>query len=327
METMMTRALLSAFLALAALAAVAGHGGAQDYPARPVKFLVPYPPGGGNDILARALSEKLSERTGQRFFVENVGGAGGNVGTGMAARAEPDGYTILMANNAFVINPSLYKSLPFDVRRDFAPSAMVSSIPMLVVVHPSVQARSIQELAELARRDPNGMTYATPGAGTPQHLATELFASKLGLKLRHVPYRGTGPAVQDTLAGHVKLMFATAASVEQHVATGALRVLGVTTAARSSSFPDVPTVAEAGVADYDASLWYGILVPAKTPAAVNERLSAQIMAIAREPEFQARLKALGFETNVLDQAAFARVIASDHARWEAVVRGIGLTAD
>lgn len=300
---------------------------AQTYPVRPVKFLVPYPPGGGNDILARALAEKLSERTGQRFYVENVGGAGGNVGTGMAARSEPDGYTILMANNSLVINPYLYKQLPFDVRRDFAPSAMVSSIPMLVVVHPSVEAKSVGELAELARRDPGGITYGTPGAGTPQHLATELFASKLGLKLRHVPYRGTGPAVQDTLAGHVKLMFATAASVEQHVASGALRVLGVTTANRSPSFPAVPSLTEAGVPDYDVSLWYGILVPARTPRDMNERLSAEIMAVASHPEMQARLKTLGFETNLLDQAAFARVLETDMARWEGVVRSIGLTAE
>jgi tripartite-type tricarboxylate transporter receptor subunit TctC len=300
---------------------------AQNYPARPVKFLVPYPPGGGNDILARALAEKLSERTGQRFFVENVGGAGGNIGTGMAARAAPDGYTILMANNAFVINPALYKQLPFDVRRDFAPSAMVSSIPMLVVVHPSVQAATIQELASLARRDPGGMTYGTPGAGTPQHLATELFASRLGLKLRHVPYRGTGPAVTDMLGGHVKLMFATAASVEQHVAEGSLRVLGVTTAERSSSFPEVPTLTESGVQDYDVSLWYGVLVPAKTPAEINDKLSAEITAVASHPDMQARLKALGYDTNLLNKEAFAKVLETDMARWEVVVKSIGLSAE
>ena len=319
---------------LAGLAIVAGSlllsgtaGEAQTYPSRPVKFLVPYPPGGGNDILARALAEKLSERTGQRFFVENVGGAGGNVGTGMAARAEPDGYTILMANNAFVMNPFLFKQLPFDVRKDFAPSAMVSSIPMLVVVHPSVQAKTIQELAALAKSDPGGLTYATPGVGTPQHLATELFASRLGLQLRHVAYRGTGPAVTDTIAGHVKLMFATAASVEQHVASGALRVLGVTTAQRSSSFPTVPSVAESGVPDYDVSLWYGVLVPAQTPDAINARLSEAIMAVMAIPEVARQLKTLGYEPNVLDKTAFAKVIRDDLVKWEAVVRAIGLGAE
>ena len=324
---MVLKAFARVALALAALSVAGATATAQTYPSRPVKFLVPYPPGGGNDILARALSEKLSERTGQRFFVENVGGAGGNVGTGMAARAEPDGYTILMANNAFVMNAFLSKQLPFDVRRDFAPSAMVSSIPMLVVVHPSVPAKSIGELAAFARSDPGGLTYATPGPGTPQHLATELFASKLGLQLRHVPYRGTGPAVTDALAGHVKLMFATAASVEQHVASGALRVLGVTTAARSTSFPGVPTLSEAGVPDYDVSLWYGVLVPARTPEAVNARLAAEITAIMSMPDVQAKLKALGYDPNLLDGRAFARVIEQDLARWEGVVKSIGLNVE
>ena len=204
---------------------------------------------------------------------------------------------------------------------------MVSSIPMLVVVHPSLQVGTIAELAELARRDPGGITYGTPGAGTPQHLATELFASRLGLKLRHVPYRGTGPAVQDTLAGHIKLMFATAASVEQHVASGALRVLGVTTATRSPSFPDVPSLVESGIADYDVSLWYGILVPAKTPAEINDRLSAEITTVAGSPDMQARLNCLGYTTNLLDKAAFAKVLETDMARWEGVVRAIGLTVE
>ena len=300
---------------------------AQGYPVRPVKFLVPYPPGGGNDILARALAERLSERLGQRVFIENVGGAGGNVGTGMAARAEPDGYTILIANNALTMNPSLYKQLPFDVQRDFAPTAMVSSIPMLVVVHPSVPARSIAELAELARKDPGGLTYATPGVGTPQHLATELFAYRLGLRLSHVPYRGTGPAVTDALAGHVKVMFATAASVEQHVAAGTLRVLGVTTAERSPSFPDVPSLTEAGVPDYDVSLWYGIVVPAQTPDAVNARLGREIAAVMALPDIQAKLKQQGYAPKLMDKDGFAQVIRDDLARWGAIVRAIGLSAE
>lgn len=314
-------------VALCALLMTGVAGLAQTYPSRPVKFLVPYPPGGGNDILARALAERLSERMGQRFFVENVGGAGGNVGTGMAARAEPDGYTILIVNNALAINPSLYKQLPFDVQRDFLPTAMVSSIPMLVVVHPSVPARSMAELAELARKDPGGLTYATPGAGTPQHLAAELFAYRLGVKLRHVPYRGTGPAVTDALAGHVKLMFATAASVEQHVAAGTLRVLGVTTAGRSPSFPDIPTLTEAGVPDYDVSLWYGVVVPAQTPEAINARLGREIAAVMAIPEVQARLTSQGYEPKLMDKDAFAKVIREDLVKWQGVVRAIGLVAE
>jgi tripartite-type tricarboxylate transporter receptor subunit TctC len=306
---------------------LAGIAQAQSYPTRPVKFLVPYPPGGGNDILARVLAERLGDRTGQRFYVENVSGASGNIGTSMAAKADPDGYTILMANNTLVINPALYKNLAFDVQKDFLPIAMVSSIPMLVVVHPSLAAKSIGELAEIAKKDPDGLAYATPGMGTPQHLATELFADKLGLKLRHVPYRGTGPAVSDTIGGHVKLMFGTAASVEEHVKNGSLRVLAITSAERSSSFPDIPTVAELGLPGYDASLWYGILVPSQTPIAVAERLSSEIAAIVNVPKVAAHLKSLGYETKLMGSEDFGRTIRDDLKKWQSVVQSLNLRAE
>lgn len=306
---------------------LAGIAQAQSYPTRPVKFLVPYPPGGGNDILARVLAEKLGDRTGQRFYVENVSGASGNIGTSMAAKADPDGYTILMANNTLVINPALYKNLAFDVQKDFLPIAMVSSIPMLIVVHPSLAAKSIGELAEIAKKDPDGLAYATPGMGTPQHLATELFADKLGLKLRHVPYRGTGPAVSDTIGGHVKLMFGTAASVEEHVKNGSLRVLAITSAERSSSFPDIPTVAELGLPGYDASLWYGILVPSQTPIAVAERLSSEIAAIVNVPKVAAHLKSLGYETKLMGSEDFGKTIRDDLKKWQSVVQSLNLRAE
>lgn len=318
------RSLLAA--ALAALTAPAAGAQPDPYPSRPVKFIVPYPPGGGNDIIARVLAEKLSERLPQRFIVENVAGAGGNVGTAMAAKAEPDGYTILLANNSFVMNTLLYRRIPFDVRRDFAPTAIMSRIPMLVVVHPSVPANSIRELADYVRKS-GEMDFGTPGAGTPQHLAAELFANRLGVKLRHVPYRGTAPAVTDAIAGHIKLLFATAASVEQHVRTGALKVLGVTTAERSPSFPDIPSVQESGVPDYDVYLWYGVLVPAKTPEAINARLGREIDAIMADPAIQAKLRSQGYEPVSLDRVAFARVIEDDLVKWGNLVKSIGLSAD
>lgn len=322
----MKRLLFTAILAVVSFGAIAAN--AQSYPDRPVKFLVPYPPGGGNDILARVLAEKLSERMGgQRFFVENVGGAGGNVGTAQAAKAAPDGYTLLMANNSFVINPSLYKSVAFDVTRDFAPIAMVSSIPMVLVIHPAVKANSLAELVALAKASPDGMTYGTPGTGTPQHLAAEVFASRSGSKFRHVPYRGTGPAVQDILGGQIQLMFATAASIEQHVATGSLRALAITSQQRSAAFPNLPTIAELGYPAYEAGLWYGVMAPAKTPEAVLDKLADAIHAISAESSVARHLQSLGYEAKPLDRPAFSKVVNDDLAFWKKTISALGLTID
>ncbi|MBX9910806.1 MAG: tripartite tricarboxylate transporter substrate binding protein [Beijerinckiaceae bacterium] len=322
----MKRLFLAAALFVVGFSAITAN--AQSYPDRPVKFLVPYPPGGGNDILARVLAEKLSERMdGQRFFVENVGGAGGNVGTAQAARAAPDGYTLLMANNSFVMNPSLYKSVPFDVTRDFAPIAMVSSIPMVLVVHPAVKANSVAELVALAKAAPDGLTYGTPGTGTPQHLAAEVFASRSGSKLRHVPYRGTGPAVQDILGGQIALMFATAASVEQHVVAGSLRALAITSKQRSPAFPTLPTIAELGYPDYEAGLWYGVMAPAKTPEAVLDKLANAIHAISAEASVAKHLQSLGYEAKPLDRPAFSKVVIDDLGFWRKTISALGLTID
>lgn len=328
------RPIIGRWLALSLLAALGlalagAHASvaAQAYPSHPVKFVVPYPPGGGNDILARILAPHLAERLGQSFVVENIGGAGGNVGTGNAARSAPDGYTILMANNAFVMNPSLYANLPFDVRKDFSPTAMISALPMLIVVNPKVKANSLTELIALAKASPEGITYATPGIGTPQHLATELFAKQAGIKLRHVPYRGTGPAVSDTVGGHVDLMFATASSVDQYVKNGTLRVLGITNEKRSPSFPDVPTVQEAGVPGYSADIWYGVLVPAKTPDAINDRLGREIATILAEPDVKAKLATLGYEPKVLQGKAFGALIDADLVKWKQVIDALGVKLD
>ena len=310
-------------IAISALAAPTAY--AQNaYPSRPVKFLVPYPPGGGNDILARILAEKLTERLGQSFYVENVSGAGGNVGTAQAAKAAPDGQTILMANNSFVMNTLLYAKIPFDVRRDFMPTAIMATIPMILCVHPSVPVNSVQELIEYIRKTPDGMEYGTPGTGTPQHLAAELFAHRSGVNLRHVPYRGTGPAVNDAIAGHIKLIFGTAASVEQHVKTGTLKALAVTTAQRSPAFPDLPSIQESGVKDYDVYLWYGVLVPAKTSEAINAKLGIEIDAIMALPDVQKKLLDQGYAPVSLDRVAFARILEDDLAKWGELVKSIGL---
>jgi tripartite-type tricarboxylate transporter receptor subunit TctC len=296
----------------------------KDYPSRPVKFLVPYPPGGGNDILARILAEKLTERLGRSFYIENVSGAGGNVGTAQAAKAAADGQTILMANNSFVMNTLLYANIPFDVRRDFVPTAIMATIPMILCVNPSVPVNSVQELIEYIRKTPDGMEYGTPGTGTPQHLAAELFGYRAGVKLRHIPYRGTGPAVNDAIAGHIKLLFATAASVEQHVKTGTLKALALTTAQRSPAFPDIPSIQESGVKDFDVYLWYGVLLPAKTPDAINSKLGSEIDAIMAMPDVQKKLLDQGYAPVSLDRVAFARILEGDLAKWGALVKSIGL---
>ncbi|CAN5202824.1 tripartite tricarboxylate transporter substrate binding protein [soil metagenome] len=319
---------LTAVAALIAASLAVSIAAAQTYPERPVKFLVPYPPGGGNDILARVLAEKLSERMGgQRFFVENVGGAGGNLGTAQAAKAAPDGYTLLMANNSFVMNPSLYKSVPFNVTRDFAPIAMVSSIPMVLVVHPAVPASNVADLVKLAKATPDGLTYGTPGTGTPQHLAAELFANRSGSKLRHVPYRGTGPAVQDILGGQIQLMFATAASVEQHIRAGTLRALAITSKQRSHAFPELPTIAELGYPGYEAGLWYGVMAPAGTPEPVLEKLAGAVHAIAADAAVAKQLETLGYEAKPLNRAEFSKVVVDDLLFWKREITALGLTIE
>lgn len=297
---------------------------AQRFPEKPVRFIVPFPPGGGNDILARALAPKMGEFLGQNVLIDNRAGAGGNIGSEAAAKSPPDGYTILIASNQVTINPWLYAKLPFDIEKDFSPVALAASVPMVLVVHPSVTAQNVSELIALAKAKPGTLNHGTPGNGTPQHIAYEVFNHAAGVKVTHVAYKGTGPALADLIGGQVQSAIGTMASVEQHVQAGKLRALGVTTPARSQAMPSVPTIAEAGLPGFEVPLWYSILAPAGTPKDIVARLSGAVERALAHPETRDRLKGLGFEVSYLGPTEMAALIKRDLARWEKSIRDIGL---
>ncbi|MGE8610865.1 MAG: Bug family tripartite tricarboxylate transporter substrate binding protein [Achromobacter veterisilvae] len=310
-------------LALAAgLAVCMGPAAAQaPWPSQPIKWIVPYPPGGSTDMLARLVSHKLGERLGQPVIVENKAGAGGNVGTDFAVKQPADGYTIVMGNiGPISINPALYPDLPYRPQRDLAPVTMLMSVPNLLVVNPALPVRSVQELIAYARKAPEPMGYATPGAGTSLHLAGELFASSAGLRLTHVPYRGSAPGLNDTVAGHVPMMFDNMPSALQLVKAGKLRALAITSATRSPQLPDVPTMAEAGLAGYEIAGWFGVLAPAATPKPVVERLNQELLAVLALPDVREQIGAMGGIIAAEGPAGFGRYIASETEKWGALVR-------
>lgn len=310
-------------LALAAgLAVCMGPAAAQaPWPSQPIKWIVPYPPGGSTDMLARLVSHKLGERLGQPVIVENKAGAGGNVGTDFAVKQPADGYTIVMGNiGPISINPALYPDLPYRPQRDLAPVTMLMSVPNLLVVNPALPVRSVQELIAYARKAPEPMGYATPGAGTSLHLAGELFASSAGLRLTHVPYRGSAPGLNDTVAGHVPMMFDNMPSALQLVKAGKLRALAITSATRSPQLTDVPTMAEAGLAGYEIAGWFGVLAPAATPKPVVERLNQELLAVLALPDVREQIGAMGGIIAAEGPAGFGRYIASETEKWGALVR-------
>jgi tripartite-type tricarboxylate transporter receptor subunit TctC len=314
--------LLSCAVALAPAQAEAQP--AQKFPEKPIRFIVPFPPGGGNDILARMLAPKIAESLGQPVVIDNRAGAGGNIGTDLAAKSPPDGYTIVIASNQVTMNPALYSRLPFDIEKDFAPVALAASVPMVLVVHPSVAATSVRELIALAKASPGKLNHSTPGAGTPQHIAFEVFNHAAGINITHVPYKGTGPAVADLIAGQVQAAFGTMASIEQHVKAGKLRAIAVATPRRSVAMPNVPTLAESGLPGFDVSLWYSILAPAGTPAPILARLSAEIAKALAAPDVRERLTAQGFEISYLNPEQMNDLMKRDIARWGKSLREIGL---
>ena len=297
---------------------------AQKFPDKPIRFIVPFPPGGGNDILARALAPKMAELLGQPVLIDNRAGAGGNIGADAAAKAAPDGYTIVIASNQVTINPWLIAKLPFDIEKDFAPVALVASVPMLLAVNPAVPAQNIRELIALARASPGKLNHGTPGNGTPQHIAFEVFNHAAGVQIAHIPYKGTGPVIADLLGGQVQAAIGTMASMEPHVKAGKLRALGVTTPKRSAAMPSVPTIAEAALPGFEVPLWYSILAPAGTPREIVTRLSAEIASTLATPEIRDRLVTQGFEVSYLNAEQMGELIRRDIARWQKSVKDIGL---
>src|SRR5499427_8128785 len=247
---------------------------AENYPTKPIRMIVPYPPAGGTDVVARILADPLATVLGQPIVIDNRGGAAGNLGTDLAAKAPADGYTILFTLSSHTINPKLYDNLPFDVERDFAPISLAALSPQILVANPSVPANNVRELIALAKAQPGKLNFASVGTGSPGHIAGELFKLKTGTDIVHVPYKGGGPAVVDTIGGQVQLLFVSMPAAWQHVKAGKLKAIAVTSAKRSIAAPDVPTIAESGIPDYVVDSWYGALAPAKTPPAIVAKLNA-----------------------------------------------------
>jgi tripartite-type tricarboxylate transporter receptor subunit TctC len=292
---------------------------AQDYPTKPVRLIVPFPPGGANDIVARAIATPLSERLGKQVIVDNRGGAAAVLGTEIAANAPKDGHTLLITSLTHTINPSLYK-LPYDPINGFAPIAMVATGPIVVVVHPELPARSIQEFVALAKARPGQLQYASAGVGTITHLAAELFKLAAGVDLLHVPFRGGGPAIIDVAGGHTKIMFSNLLTAMPHIRSGKLRTLGAGSATRASALPDVPTVTEAGVPGYEAINWWGIMAPAGTPAAIVERLHKEIGIVQGSPDVQKQFAAEGAEVVRMSSPEFGAFMVRETSKWARVVK-------
>ena len=321
----MSRHLACAVMCLLAVQVLAQVARAQsDYPSKPVKIIVPSAPGGGTDISARVLAQHLSQSMGQQFYVENRPGAGNMIGIDAAARSPPDGYTLLMTASTLTINHVTYKKVLYDAVRDFAPISLVVSLPSVLVVHPSVPARSLAELIALAKSKPDELTYGSAGVGTNPHLAMELFKTMAGVSIRHIPYKGVGPAMNDLVAGQVSSMIAGMLTTKPQVDAGTLRGLAVSGLERVESLPKIPTVAEAGVPNYQALQWYGLLAPAGTPAPVVAKLHAETAKATRSREMKERLAADGAEPVGNTPAEFAAHIKEEMAKWAQVARAAGI---
>jgi tripartite-type tricarboxylate transporter receptor subunit TctC len=299
---------------------------ALDYPTRPVRFVVGYPAGGATDILARLIGQRLSEKLGQQFVVENKPGAGNNIGTEAVVNAEPDGYTILLVNPANYINASLYAKLNFNFLRDIAPVAAFNRTPNVMTVALSVPAKNVAEFIAYAKANPGKVNMASSGNGTSVHLSGELFMAMSGVKMQHVPYRGAAPAITDMLGGQVQLIFDNMPSIIQHIRSGSLRALAVTTATRSELLPDVPTLAET-VPGYEASALFGMGAPKKTPPEIIAKLNAEVNAVLAEPAIKAKLIELGGEPLIISPDEFGKQIAAETEKWGKVVQSAGIRVD
>jgi tripartite-type tricarboxylate transporter receptor subunit TctC len=313
-------------VAAAAIVAMGWHAQApaQQYPSRPVRIISPFAPGGGNDALCRIISQRLGENLKQQVIVENRAGANGIVGAEVAARSAPDGYTIVLIPSGHAVNASLYKKLPFDSIRDFSPITLVGSSPLVLAVHPSLPARNVKELIALARARPEQLTYVSAGIGASGHLGGALFETLTNTKMTHIPYKGMAVAILDLMSGQVTMTFGTSLSVVPHVRSGRLRALATTGEKRSPALPDLPTVAEAGVPGYEASLWYGFVGPARLPPEIVNRLNSAIVAVLQLPDVRERLASQGVDPQYNTPGEFAKLLVNDVDRWAKVVQRAGV---
>ncbi len=319
----MKKPILSLLLLLAAVLANAVH--AQPYPAKPVRLIVPFAPGGTTDVLARLLAQKLTDSLGQQFIIENKPGAGGNIGTELAVKSPADGYTLVMSfDGTLAINPNTYAKMPFDPQKDLVAVANVAQVPLLIVVHPGVAATNIAQFVALAKTNPGRINYSSASHGSTGHLTGELFGARAGLSIVHVSYKGGGQAVQDLLGGQIQMLVTALPTVEGHLKGGKLRALAFTSSKRVPGAPEVPTLAESGYPGLEVLSWYGILAPAGTPQEVVRKLNAETNKILQAPDVRERLAALGTEPTGGTPEQFAQVIRADTVRWAKVVSDAGI---
>lgn len=323
---------LRSFLNSCAIVALAlfqtGDALAQaNYPDKPVRFIVPYPPGGGTDVIARIVQDRFQALLGQPVIIDNKGGAGGSVGSELAARAAPDGYTVLFTLSSHTINPAIYPKLPFDTIKDFEAIGTVASLPQILVANPQVPANSVAELVALAKAKPDLLAYASVGNGSPGHLAGELFKLRTGTQMTHIPYRGGGPAVTDVISGQVPLLWVSIPAAAQFVKAGKLKALAVSTLKRSAAFPDVPTVQETGVPDFEVDSWYAMFVPARTPQPVIDRLNRALNTVVAEPGIRDKLLAQGAEGVGGTPQALTRIVVAEVPKWVKLAKDANIKAD
>lgn len=313
---------LSLGLSLAALAAD------PVYPSKPIKLIVPYPPGGGSDTFARTVSPKLSEELGQQFIIDNRPGAATIIGADLVAKSPADGYTLLLGDNStYAVNSSLYKKMPYDALKDFSPITLTARFALVLVVNPSVQAQSVQDFIRLAKSQPGKLSYGSPGAGSPHHLAMELFAQRAGITLVHVPYKGGAPATQDLLGGSLPAMMLDFATASQHMKSGKLRALATASDKRLPQFADVPTIAESGFAGYEAWAWQGIVAPTGTPPAVITRLNAALTKVAADPDVKKRMTDLGGDFVPSTPAGMQTYMRAETAKWAKIIKDANISIE
>ncbi len=321
---MLRRTIVLAAFAASIAPAVAQSDG---YPDKPIRMVVPYPPGGGTDVIARIMQVSLQKALGTSVLIDNRGGAGGSVGTDIVAKSTPDGYAVLFTLSSHTINPAIFPKLPFDTARDFAPVGMVASLPQILVALPSFPASTVPELIKLAKSKPGELQFASVGNGSPSHLAGELFNLRTGTKITHVPYRGGGPAMNDVLGGQVSMLWVSIPAAAQFVKAGKVKALAVSTVKRSAAFPDVPTVQESGVREFEVDSWYAMFVPAKTPKPVIDKLNKALNTVLKEPDIKAKLLAQGAEAVGGSPAELGKVVTAEMTKWSKLAKDASIKVE
>ncbi|MCM0028423.1 MAG: tripartite tricarboxylate transporter substrate binding protein [Polynucleobacter sp.] len=327
MNKKMITSLVSGVAVCLSSALMVGAVHAQSWPTKPIKFIVPYPPGGGTDVIARIVQEPLAKELGQQVIIDNRGGAGGSIGSALAAQSPSDGYTVLFTLSSHTINPAFYPRLPFDTEKDFSPVVTIASLPQILGANPNFPAKTVKEVIEMAKAKPGSISYASVGNGSPGHLAGAMMATDAGVDMVHIPYRGGGPAITDVIAGQVPLLWVSIPAAAQFVKSGKVKALAVSTVKRSAVFPDVPTMAESGFKDFEVDSWYAMFVPASTPKPIVERLNKAALKVLAQPEVKEKLLSQGAEAVGDSPSQLGAVVKKEIAKWKQVVKAANIKVD